>query len=412
MNAGASTDVVAQVEGAIAGFLKWLDRFGETSYDHQSFFAGPVGRAAKALYYRQRAIGTMAVAPMIFCEAFLPSARRLFWKPMRFPIADAHYASGFAFLAGSSSQSAHYRRAVHFLDRLIETRSPGYPHAWGYPFNWVTIKGTIREATPFITTLPYVYEAFEQVYRIDRSERWLAVMRSIAEHAYRDYADTETGPGAASSSYAPGPPDPSLVVNASAYRAFLLSRAACDLDEARYRVTADRNLNFVLGAQNPDGSWYYSADGSRNFVDHFHTCFVLKALSKIEQITGSPKCTRAIERGIAYYTEHLFDEDRLPRPFARSPRLTVYKRELNDCAECVNLALLLKGRFPALDDRLSAVVNDLLTRWRKGDGSFMSRELLFGWDRVPMHRWAQSQMFRSLCFFVDQAARVRPAASS
>ena len=29
----------------------------------------------------------------------MPSARRLFWKPQRFPIADAHYAMGFAFLS-------------------------------------------------------------------------------------------------------------------------------------------------------------------------------------------------------------------------------------------------------------------------------------------------------------------------
>ena len=35
---------------------------------------------------------------MIFCEAFIPSARRLFHPPVRFPIADAHYAMGFAFL--------------------------------------------------------------------------------------------------------------------------------------------------------------------------------------------------------------------------------------------------------------------------------------------------------------------------
>ena len=37
---------------------------------------------------------------MVFCEAFVPWARRFFWKPQRFPIADAHYAMGFALLAG------------------------------------------------------------------------------------------------------------------------------------------------------------------------------------------------------------------------------------------------------------------------------------------------------------------------
>src|SRR5262245_21988963 len=83
-------------EDAVRGFIRWLERYGETSYDHQSFFAGPVGRAAKGLYYRQPALGTAVVSPMIFCEALVPSARRLFHKTMRFPIADAHYAGAFA----------------------------------------------------------------------------------------------------------------------------------------------------------------------------------------------------------------------------------------------------------------------------------------------------------------------------
>jgi len=97
------------------------------------------------------------------------------------------------------------------------------------------------------------------------------------------------------------------------------------------------------------------------------------------------------------------DADRLPKPFAKAPRLTVYRRELYDYAECVNLATLLRGRFPALDTILSAVVHDVLVRWQRADGSFRSRELLVGWDTVPMHRWAQSQMFRSLSLLLARS---------
>ena len=82
----------AKIELSLGQFAQWLDGYGEISYDHQSFFASKLGRGAKALYYRKPALGTLAVAPMIFCEAFVPSARKLFWKPQRFPIADAHYA--------------------------------------------------------------------------------------------------------------------------------------------------------------------------------------------------------------------------------------------------------------------------------------------------------------------------------
>src|SRR5215831_822783 len=149
---------VDRIRTGLRRFVAWLERYGEMSYDHQSFFAGPIGRRAKALYYRKRLLGIVAVSPMILCEAFIPSARRLFWMPQRFPIADAHYAMGFACLSRMFGEQAYYSRAVHFLAVLKETRCPGYErHGWGYPFDWETRVGTIKRGTPVITTLPYVY---------------------------------------------------------------------------------------------------------------------------------------------------------------------------------------------------------------------------------------------------------------
>lgn len=395
---------VKEIEQAISRFVGWLDHYGELSYDHQSYFASDLGRTAKALYYRKPLLGTLAVSPMIFSEAFVPSARRLFWKPQRFPIADAHYAMGFAFLAEISGHDSHLKRAIHFLEVLKETRCKGFAqYTWGYPFNWETRRGTLKEGTPMVTTIPYVYEAFRQVYQLNHDQQWLDVMRSIAQHALEDYEDFEFSSTASTCCYSPGPDNSSGVINASAYRAFLLTQAAFDFSDERYRQVAERNLNFVIESQNQNGSWYYSVDNVRDFVDHFHTCFVLKALAKIEQLTASPQCRSAIERGVEYYVENLFDENGLPKPFSKPPRLTVYRRELYDYAECINVGVLLEGRSSKLDRILSLVLADVLQRWQKVDGSFRARELAFGWDNVPMHRWAESQMFRSLCLFLSKS---------
>jgi len=403
---GTPTINTERLRDSILRFAAWIDRFGETSYDHQSYFASDLGRAAKALYYRKPLLGIIAVSPMILSEAFFPSARRLFWKRQRFPIADAHYAMGFAFLAETLGRDPYLNRAIHFLEVLKETRTAGFKHyAWGYPFNWETRNGTFKAWTPFITTVPYVYEAFRGVYAIDESVQWYKIMQSIALHAVEDYRDFVTSSNASSCCYSPGAQNSSGVVNASAYRAFLLTAASIDLSYPKFREIADRNLNFVLASQNANGSWYYSTDNQRDFVDHFHTCFVLKALAKIEQLTGNPDCKSAIERGVSYYTENLFDSEGLPKPFSKPPRLTVYRHELYDYAECINLATLLRGRFAELDRILAVVTQDVLTRWQKSDGSFRARRLLVGWDNVPMHRWAQSQLFRSLCFLLRETKR-------
>src|SRR5229473_210324 len=114
--------VADSVSRILTNFTAWLDAYGETSWDHQSFFAGPIGGRAKSLYYRNQVLGTAAVAPMIFFEAFLPAARRLFHHSVRFPIADAHYAMGFAFLYQATANAAYMDKAVHFLNTLKETR--------------------------------------------------------------------------------------------------------------------------------------------------------------------------------------------------------------------------------------------------------------------------------------------------
>jgi hypothetical protein len=395
--------LLAQEEAlpAVLRFIDWLDRYGDLSYDFQSFYASRFGQGAKALYYRQPLLGTLAVSPIIFCEAFVPSARKLFWKPQRFPIADAHYAMGFLRLATVPGEERYYERAVGFLEILERTRCAGYAdYCWGYPFNWETMRGTIQAGTPLITTVPYVYEAFKQAYQMDGQDRWLRIMRSTAQHALQDYKDFETSAGASTCSYTPDPEQSLHVINANAYRAFLLTSAALDFSEEKYWKIAERNLNFVIESQNPDGSWYYANDGKRHFTDHFHTCFVLKALAKIERLRGDARCTGAIERGVGYYVKNLFDERGLPRPFSRPPRLVVYRRELYDYAECLNLGALLRGRFAKFDDLLSIVLDQVLTVWQRPDGHFRSRQLLLGWDDTPMHRWAQSQMFRSLCFLL------------
>jgi hypothetical protein len=323
---------------------------------------------------------------------------------------------GFAFLFQATNDKAHLQRAIHFLEELKKSRSPGFgEYCWGYPYDWVTRNGTIRTQTPLITSTPYPYEAFLQVYQlletddsqlstVNASNDYREIIESIARHAFSDIKDFHVGKNTSSCSYTPF--DKGGVINAAAYRSFLLTSASQIFDKEAYWLTAERNLNFVLDNQNPDGSWYYAVDGIRDFVDHYHTCFVMKALAKIHALTGHAPTLKALGKGVSYYLNNLFDVDGLPKPFSRAPRLTVYKRELYDCAECINLCLLLRESFPTLKKPLENVIAHILEVWVKGDGSFRSRKLYLGWDNVPMHRWGQAQMFRSLAFYLREAHRV------
>ena len=127
---------------------------------------------------------------------------------------------------------------------------------------------------------------------------------------------------------------------------------------------------------------------------------MLKALAKIERLTGHADCRAALERGVDYYFKNLIDERGLPKPFAKPPRLVIYRRELYDLAEAINLSLLLRDRFPQFNTLLHTCLDELLQRWQMKNGAFPTRQLLVGWNRVPMHRWGLSITFRALALFV------------
>src|SRR6202012_2472536 len=117
-----------------------------------------------------------------------------------------------------------------------------------YPFDWVTRNGVIKAGTPLITTTPYVYEAFLQIQELQPRDEWKQILQSSIRHVTQDIHDFDFSPTASTCSYTPF--DQGGVVNASAYRAFMLTSAAHFTGDDHLLAVARRNLNFVLETQN------------------------------------------------------------------------------------------------------------------------------------------------------------------
>jgi hypothetical protein len=391
----AADPLVARAREVVGGFIRWLDEFGETSQDQYDFWATRWGRRTKALYYRRPAVGSAAVAPFVFLEAFAPSTRALVRARSRFPIADAHYALGFLALARAEGDDRLLGRGLAFLDRLRATRCAGYDeYCWGYPFDWETSFGVFPEGCPLITTTPYAYEAFESGCETTGELDDLAILESIARFVFESIPSAAVAPGVEASAYTPY--DRRRVVNASAYRAFLLTAAGRRFERPDWEAAGARNAAFVLHCQREDGSWPYAVDGRDDFVDNFHTCFVLKNLTKIWRVTGDEAVRDAIRRGYAFYRARLLEPDGEPRPFAVEQRMTLYRRDLYDYAEGINLSLLLEELEPAASGVLHRLLQHLFEDWVLPDGHFATRKLLVGRNTVPYHRWAQAQTFHAL----------------
>ena len=365
------------------------------SYDPYDFWATALGGRAKRLYYHHRFFGSLAVLPFVVLDTFAPSSRRLVSTPRRFPMSDAHYALAFFAMANVLGSRGAVERGECFLAELSRSRSPGFEEfCWGLPFDWKSRGRRIAAGTPLITVVPYAYEAFEAGYEATGALRYLDTMESIARFAHREIPVTELEGRAAAAAYSPF--DRTRVVNASAYRAYLLASAGRRFERDGWSGDAQRNVAFVLDSQRPDGSWSY-ADASEDFVDNFHTCLVLKNLVKVWRINRTlVDVLAAVCRGFAFYRRSLLDEGLQPFLFAVRPRVSFHKRDLYDYAEGINLSRLLLGIDPEARRILNALVTGLQDGWMLPDGHFVTRKHVVGRLILPHHRWGQSQVFHAL----------------
>jgi hypothetical protein len=376
-------------------FVGWLDGFGEESHDPYDFWSSGPGRKAKRLYYVHPFAGPLLVLPFVALDTLVPRSRALVSRPHRYPIADAHYAAAFFDWAAVAGDPDGVARGRHFLERLLSTRGAGgTTSGWGYPFTWESRSGTIEAGTPLITTMPYVYEAFEAGYEATGRSGYLEVMESIAEFAFDRIPVTELEDGSAASGYTPSLP--TTVVNASCYRAFLLATAGRRFGKPEWSHAAERNVAFALATQRPDGSWPYATTKGDEFVDNLHTCLVLKNLFKYWRVSASADVLAAVRRGYAFYRGRLLDRELRPVPFAVKPRVTLHRGDLYDYAEGILLASLLRDIEPEAREVMDHLLRDLARDWALPSGAFVTRRFVVGRNTVPYHRWAQAQTFHAL----------------
>ena len=409
-----------QVRASIDRFLAWLERAGGESYDPYDLWGTRYGLLARRLYYAKNPLGLPLIAPIVAVETLVPSARGLFVRKQRFATADAQLLLGFLNLcivergaeasspkpdrqpeprkrSDSGAASGFLASARKLAEELLQSSIPGYSgYCWGYPFDWQNNRGLWRRNTPFITSTPYCYEAFARLADLTGEARYLAVAESAARFVFQDLNDTPVGPGAAAASY--GPFDQTYVINASAYRAFVLFDAADRFGAAEYEDKAQANLKFILDSQRSDGSWLYALNSpAEGFIDHFHTCFVLKNLFKINERLHSDRVEQALRHGDAYYRRELFDAEGHPKSFAIQPRTQLVRLEMYNFAESITLGSLMHEDSPVAFAEAQRLAALLIGSYQLPEGHFTTRVFMGGWRHtVPFIRWPQSQLFYAL----------------
>jgi hypothetical protein len=185
------------------------------------------------------------------------------------------------------------------------------------------------------------------------------------------------------------------VHNANVLACAFLTRAghACGRDDLVAAARAP--LETTLRAQRPDGSWPYAEGAAGDWVDNFHTGYVLESIAACE-----PVDEERLRAGAAFWEERLFTPFGVPRANAAS----TYPIDAHSYAQAIETWLAL-GRL----DRAEPLARGLVAAFLQPDGH-VAFEIRRRWtNRVPFVRWTTAPAFRALARLLLERRRATDA---
>ncbi|MFY9611818.1 MAG: hypothetical protein WAU45_24795, partial [Blastocatellia bacterium] len=199
---------------------------------------------------------------------------------------------------------------TYLLSKLDELRSGAYAEAcWGYNFDWQSRAFFAPRGTPNVVSTVTAAHAFLDWHEATADERAFETACGSCRFLL-DRVNRANDGDAFCFSYTPL--DHSRVHNVNLLAAELLARMFAKDGREEYRDAAMSALRYTAARQREDGSWRYGEDRSQEWIDSFHTGFVLVSLKNIGAYLGLTDLQDLLGAGYEFYTNRFFLADSTP----------------------------------------------------------------------------------------------------
>jgi hypothetical protein len=277
------------------------------------------------------------------------------------------------------------------LETLCADTSCG-AEGWGYPWDTQTRWSYYPRGSPNVVATAFSANALAEGAVALEEPPWRARAERAAEWVARELFL----PGEGYFAYH-GDSD-RLVHNANLLGAALVHELAPEVPGAAeaVRVATARTLD----AQQPDGTWPYGEAAGLEWVDGFHTGYVLDSLSRLEGV--DPRIPSAIERGVRVYLSDLFDAEGRARLW-RGKR---YPEDSHSAGTGLTVLTRLAERDLVPAEAVCSVAKYTLTHMIHGNGHAVFRRHRWGTTRVCYTRWCDAPValgFSSAAAFLSRA---------
>ena len=310
-----------------------------------------------------------------------------------------------ALAAEVARRECHMDEAALLVKQLIEMRvqddGDGL-RAWGYPFPWQAKAFFVARNSPNIIATAYAVRELmnwrNNAAVPGASDAILSAAKLVASRFVVATEDNRRF-------IAYVPQSRAMVHNASLWGAYVLTAGVAAGGPEPWLRLAEDAVNYSLAAQGQDGSWAYGEARHHQFVDGFHTGYVLEALHRISRIAPHMDVAAALAKGVAFYQENMFEADGTAKYYSRS----AWPIDANPAAQAVITfnELGLSDAGARSREIMTAAVRNL---WLEDQGHFAYQKNKRGITAINYPRWTQIWLRVALSLILEQPTNALPIA--
>jgi len=394
------------IKNSIKYLLHWIEKNDYASYDQYDFWSSKIGKLSKRIFIKNRFLGFPLVIVIYFLDLYLPKLRSFIAKESRSAEAIPRIALSYFNLYQMTGKTSYLERGYNLLEWLIENASKtSNGIGWGLHFDWQK-DILLPKGTPCVTLTAYSTLAFLLGYQLSGRKEYLEVATKTGDFVLRDL-NYKVNAATFAVSYTPL--DQYYVINANSYAALILSETSKYKDNVEKSEIIEKLINYILDQQNEDGSWYYydKSDVSerKNFIDCFHSCFILENLFLIWKVNRNDQLKSAIEKGYKFFTENFVEDDFSIRYYYSYPYLSGIKIDMRGCAESIHCLALLSEIFPDALELAKNIAEWTITNMQDKEGYFYFRLYKFHKHKMPYVRWVQAPMLDALIVLFNKTEK-------
>ena len=310
-----------------------------------------------------------------------------------------YLARGYLKLHRHTGEQAYLDKAIACLAWLKTNASHEYGGmSWGNHFDYQSRVFYLPKGTPTIVWVALIGQAFVDAWEATGSADYLDVAREACVFIMTGLERRPDGKGVCIS-YIPG--QYKSVHNANVLGAALLARVARHTGDNAMRDVAREAIDYTVGAQLPNGAWWYGEADNLHWVDNFHTGYVLDSLWCYFEATGDLTHRAAFDKGADYFIANFFLEDGTPKYYAEK----TWPIDIQ-CASQAIETLTMLGRIrndQSLRDLARKVADWTVAQMQDRSGYFYFQRMPFMVNRTPTLHWGQATMLHALAsLLVDE----------